>query len=338
MEESAAVAIQTIRAVLAGTAQFGGDPSAVAARAGLDMNLLADADARVPMSISRAVFEHAIRETGDADLGLHLAELAEFVPHDAIHYAGRACKSLRDVYRMITRYYRIIHAMATLELIEENDTARIIYSMRSATETSPRFGAECTLAILYLRPRAAVGENLRLREVRFRHPRPEKITEHERIFRAPVLFDQPQNELIFDRRMLEFENTIADPRLYAILEKHVEELLAKLPSNDDVLERVRRCLAESLSSEQLRIEDVAARLHLSPRSLQRKLSEAGTSFSELAREMRRNLAAIYLRDRRMPIGEAAFLLGFSDVSTFHRAFKGWFGQTPHEFRSLRAGK
>ena len=82
---------------------------------------------------------------------------------------------------------------------------------------------------------------------------------------------------------------------------------------------------------------VAGKLHMSPRSLQRRLHSEGTSFAELLSELRRDLALRYLRDQRIAIAEVGFLLGFLDVSAFHRAFKRWTGSTPAEYqRSIHA--
>ena len=77
---------------------------------------------------------------------------------------------------------------------------------------------------------------------------------------------------------------------------------------------------------------IAEKLHMSPRSLQRRLHSEGTSFAELLSELRRDLALRYLRDQRIAIAEVGFLLGFLDVSAFHRAFKRWTGSTPAEYQ------
>ena len=86
------------------------------------------------------------------------------------------------------------------------------------------------------------------------------------------------------------------------------------------------------------VATIAARLHMSARSLQRRLQSEGTSFAEVLSDLRRDMALRYLQDQRISIGEVAFLLGFLDVTAFHRAFKRWTGSTPAEYRrSARSG-
>lgn len=333
MKEEPAIAMQSVRGVLVAAAARGADSAAIARAAGISEEQLAELDGRVPISTGVALFREVERATGDKDFGLHLAELSKFVPFDAVHYVGRMCTDLRGVFRVATRYTRLINTLADPELVEEGDIARYIHRIRSP-ESPSRAAVECALAILFIRPRAVTGPAFSLREVTFRHAKPESTAEHTRIFEAPVRFGCEENALVFDRAMLELrpEQSASDPQLHAILQRYIDDLLAKLPPADNMMERVRRVIADSLSGENVGIEDVAAKLHVSPRSLQRRLNEEGTSFSDLVRDLRRDLAASYLRERRVPIAEVAFLLGFAEASSFHRAFKSWFGVTPQEFR------
>jgi AraC-like DNA-binding protein len=108
--------------------------------------------------------------------------------------------------------------------------------------------------------------------------------------------------------------------------------LARFPDQHGLDARLRQAICDELRLGQLSLETVAKRLGTPPRTLQRRLRQEGTSFAEMADRLRRDLAERYLRDRRLSVAETAFLVGFSDVSAFHRAFVRWTGKTPRTFQ------
>jgi AraC-like DNA-binding protein len=131
---------------------------------------------------------------------------------------------------------------------------------------------------------------------------------------------------------LSFAITKADPGLCAVLDRHAETLIAKHSPNDSLVERVRALIKDELSGGNASLERIADSLSMSGRTLQRKLRDHGTSHQELLDQMRRDLAMRYLREPDLAICEVAYLLGFSESSALHRAFKRWTGKTPNEFR------
>ena len=128
----------------------------------------------------------------------------------------------------------------------------------------------------------------------------------------------------------------ADPGLSRNVTAHAEQLLAALaPAAEMLTAQVRRQLTEGMANEPMTLSQVARRLHLSERSLQRRLEAEGTRFAQLVDEVRRELALRYIADERLAPGEVAYLLGFAEPSPFHRAFKRWTGTTPLAARRAR---
>ena len=112
--------------------------------------------------------------------------------------------------------------------------------------------------------------------------------------------------------------------------------MARQAGQESVAMEVRRLLAAPANGSGTSIEAAARRLAMSPRTLQRRLSEEGTSFEGLREEMRKQTAETFLADRTLSVGEVAFLLGFSEPGAFHRAFKRWHNTTPDAFRKQRS--
>jgi AraC-like DNA-binding protein len=180
--------------------------------------------------------------------------------------------------------------------------------------------------------RKLTGVDWAVREIHFEHASPESISEHERIFRAPIRFDKPLTKLIFDNAVLELPLVEADLTLGSLLERQAEDLLAKSPRHGVFVNQVRQLIREGLPVGAARIETVCRKLGSSTRTLQRKLREEGTSYRELFEETQLDLSKFYLQRSEMAICEVSCLLGFSQSSAFHRAFRRWTGLTPKEFR------
>ncbi len=145
-------------------------------------------------------------------------------------------------------------------------------------------------------------------------------------------FGEENNEISLDTALLALPVHGADLRLGRLLDRYADEMLRKLPRAEGFVESVRRVIAETLRGGDPSIECVATCLGLSTRTLQRRLREAGTTHKQLLDQLRHVLALRYADTEGLSFGEVAFLLGFSEPSAFHRAFKRWTGVAPGEYR------
>jgi AraC-like DNA-binding protein len=185
--------------------------------------------------------------------------------------------------------------------------------------------------------RAMTSRDLIPREVLFRHGAPPDTRAHEAFFRSPLRFDAPADEIRFDPSLLDAPLVQADAALAAYFQHHVDALLRRLAPPESVAGRLAAVLATETRSGPPTLEAAAKRLGTSSRTLRRRLKDEGTSFHEVLDRARLELAKRYLKDPRMPLGEIGFLLGFSEPSAFHRAFKRWTGTTPLEHRERPPG-
>jgi len=332
---SRARATKAILAIVGFAANAGVPPPVLLTAAGLDATLLAEPDTDLLHSQELRLWEEAARLTGDRDFGLHLAEWIAGCSEelfDVLAFAVRSCATLGDHYRLAGRYMRLVHQGIYLQLEEEQEVARLLHGHYQEPSSPPRHPVEGMLALALLQGRRAIGEEFAPRAVCFKHARPESVSEQERIFRAPVHYDCPRNELVLDRALLLRAQRHAEPRLLAVLDRQLVGLLSELPENVSIQAAVKRCMMNELPEREPGMAAIATKLHMSPRSLQRRLQSEGTSFAQVLAELRRDLALRYLRDERIAIGEVGFLLGFLDVAAFHRAFKRWTGSTPAQYR------
>ena len=322
--------------MLAALANAGANLGEVVPSLGVSPDALVDPEARLPTELFFKLCEEATPLTGDPDFGLHAGER---VPHGALEvleYATRASPNIHEALLRVARYYALLSTNFTVAIEVSGDSGRLWFQ-RPVVMAMPRHAVELPLALLVVRGRELTGKAWPMRRVGFTHERPANTSEHERIFGPRVVFGQPCDELVFDCSWLDEPLLTADPALSSVLERYAETLVAKLPAQGSFIADARSAVAKALSGRDPSLQATAERLHMSTRTLRRKLQAEGTSHQGVVESVRRDLAGRYLLDESLGIGEIAYLLGFSEASAFHRAFKRWTGETPAEFRSARRG-
>jgi len=168
------------------------------------------------------------------------------------------------------------------------------------------------------------------------HPEPADTREHRERYGCPMVFKAPANDIEFSREDGALPFVHADALVHSIFERQVQRALSHLPEEPGVAARVRAHLQRTLGGGDYSFAAVAKALHMPARTLQRRLAEEGLSYAVLLEELRRERAADFLQ-RRVSIAEVSFLLGYSDPSVFHRAFKRWWGMSPESFRQRHSG-
>ena len=298
----------------------------------LDPAVLLDPDNRIPFAQLVALYERAAELTADDNFGLHLGQSINLSAFDVVGYCALNSSTLGAAFARVARYHSIWTDGALFTVETANDASAIVYSYADTSIHNHRQDAEMTLATVTTLCRNIASPDFAPTLVAFQHDAPHDASEHVRLFRCPIEFGAPFNKLTFVSNFLSLPIAKADASLCALLDRHAEELLAKFPPQHSLVDQVRNLIAAELRGGDPSLERVADQLSLTPRTLQRKLQDLGTSHNELLDQMRRQLAMRYLREQEMAICEVAYLLGFSESSSFHRAFKRWTGITPKEFR------
>lgn len=327
------VQAKAVEKIVNAAAAHGVQPQNLYNAVNLDPSVLLDPDNRIPFAQLVALYEKAAEFTSDNNFGLHLGQSINPTAFDVVGYCALNSPTLGAAFTRVARYHSIWTDGALFTLETSNDTSAIVYSYADTSINDHRQDAEMTLATVTALCRNIASSDFAPTTVEFQHDAPGDTSDHVKLFRCPIEFRTSSNRLSFPSSFLSLPIAKADASLCAVLDRHAEELLAKFPPRDSLVDQVRSIIASELRGGDPSLERVADELSLTPRTLQRKLQEFGTSHNELLDHMRRQLAMRYLREREMAICEVAYLLGFSESSSFHRAFKRWTGATPKEFRS-----
>lgn len=324
-----------VRAVVDQVERSGHSAEALLQEAGLDASMLGDPAARLDMARYDRLQEHAVELTGDDALGLHMGEHASMAAFHVLGTLTAQCRTLREATEILLRYYRIVSDTRQPRLIEDGERAQLIYEFARSTPLCNRLRAEFGITRLSQFIHLFLGNESEFgaAEAWFEHARPAYGEEYDRIFRGRARFDMPYTGLLGPRAWLDREQRYADSQIFQLLKRHADEMLHNVAPGESHSERVHALILHHFHEVQPDMDAIARRLGLSSRSLRRRLAEEGVTFADVSSRAMGELARNVLREPATTIQEAAFRLGFAEVTSFHRAFKRWTGMTPKEFLS-----
>jgi AraC-like DNA-binding protein len=307
------------------------DPAFVYREVGLDLDLVRDPRARYAGTKVRAAWQMATRLIDSPCFGLLTAEVWRPTDFHALGYAFLSSYTLKTAIQRIVRYHAIVDTAVKFDATLDDSYLRLTYEITDPDIPNVFALQDARLAGVFGLCREAYGPSFSAAAVSFTHPAPSCHGDYYGLFRCPVQFDAPKPELVLDRAMVEAPLPAASRELAVANEAILADYLRTLV-HDDIVSRVKTAVIAHLPSGTPSAEAVAKELHMSIRTLHRRLSQAQTSFSETLEAVRRELAEQYISDPTRSLSEISFLLGFSEQSAFSRAFRRWTGQPPSTFR------
>jgi AraC-like DNA-binding protein len=308
------------------------EPEQICQTVGIESTQLNDPLGRVPITKLVAAFETAAKLTGDGAFGLHVGARTQFRSFGLFGYIVMNCPTFGEALDRVARYFPLWTDGASFRFIKDGSSAHLSWEYVDPSVAACRHDCEMTLLCVAKISHLLYGDGYRHREVHFQHPAPKDVSEHRRLFRSPVCFSRPSNQLIFDKTILATSLKSADPELLELLLHFGDGMLAGNPARRTLVDRTRVALRHAMLKGDVQLITVSRNLGVGARTLQRKLKQRGTSYAQLLGSVRRGLAEQYLRDSEMGIGEISDILAFAHPGEFHRAFRVWTGTTPHRFR------
>jgi AraC-like DNA-binding protein len=303
----------------------------LALSAGVDPAQLGKPDAFLDQQHWFTLVEAAARATGDGYFAIGFVEQMPWKDFGVLAYVGFNSATVGNALENLARYFAVQQTGGGLEIERGRDTS-VTYVVDDPGTDHGQI-AEGLFALLTRLLREALGDPAwKPRAIGFRHDPPTRLDRHVKFFGVQPRYHQRANKLTLASSDLERRFARADPDLLPHLLAHAAASIAAMPkpgANNDV----HRAVIAALGAGDPTIERVASTLGLSPRSLQRRLQAEGRSFKEVVDDTRLDLAKRYLKDATLTLTETAFLLGYSDLSAFSRAFRRWTDISPLEFRS-----
>lgn len=312
------------------------DPVATFTAAGIDVGGLHAPGQRVPFAAMQMLWREATTRTADPCFGLKTVEFIHPTTFHALGYAAMASDTLEDALYRIIRYGRLVTTVFGAELREDDETL-VLTSVADLPEGCPRAhdaSVDAGIAAVVQICRSVCGPELSPLEVGISHVAPRCADRYYSYFKAPVRFGVQKPYLVLDKVQARTPLPTANAELALANEKVIHDYLARF-DRASMATQVRGKIAEQLPSGRVTESSVAAALHLSPRSMQRRLQDEGTSFRAVLDDMRKELAVQYLSHAYLSLNEISYLLGYAEPASFTRAFRRWKGVSPSDYRRER---
>jgi AraC-like DNA-binding protein len=316
-----------VRAFLRAFESLGYGAASLFAAAGLTAGDLDDPDARISCEVMGQFVASAQQQRPTRNLALALAHATPIGAFPLLDYLVLTSDTVGAAIRQLQRYFRLVGNPVVMDIHEDETPIRI----ETRSSASP-FTVEYNAALMVVHLRAETDGLFSAAGVFLRHA-PDDRDEWERALGCPVQSGAAWNGVAIDAATWRLPMRRRDPVLRHVLEARADDVLTRLPAREGLANDVQRALATRVAGGDARIESVARQLAMSGRTLQRRLSADGVSYQQLLDDARKEAAGRYLTRSRLAIGEVAYLVGYSEPAPFHRAFKRWYGITPHEFRA-----
>ena len=304
-------------------------------KAGVALNQVETND-RTPLSSQYAFWLAAEEVSKDPDIGLHLGEHLPLYRGQVIEHLFISSENFGEGLKRALAYQRLISDAFHATLVIEEDRCYLANAQQS-TRTDSLVNlhfSECAMSGLLRFFKFITEGRFNPIYIDFNFSQGALEEEYFRVYECPVSLGQKQTRLYFDPAILDYQLWQAEPELLQLHEQLALEKLQEL-ARYDLVGEVRRAIGSTLESGETTLETVASHLSITPRRLRTQLSEANTSFQQILSDYRCRLAKKLLANTAESVERIVYLTGFSEPSTFYRAFKRWTNETPVEYRKRK---
>jgi AraC-like DNA-binding protein len=334
--EGYAVSIGYMRVLFDYMSQSGFTPEQICAPMRLSDLKAADTDARCALNEWHGLMGAAEVLMGDAHLALTLSEHVKPWHTGLVGFMAMTSSTLRDVGKVLARYHHFLNDVESVEIgLEGRHFVLAVPQLTSLN--SPRISM-ITLGSWAWHARWLTGRDDLTFDADFAFPEPGKRALFERVFGGALRFNQPHSALKGDQLYLDLCVIQQEPTVNRILHQQAERQKGQLAeSAGSFLAKLERLLGTHLGNSEVSLAALAAEMQISPRTLQHRLEDTGSSFRAVVERVRKSQAIGYLNDSRLSLMQISLMLGFANQTSFHHAFKRWTGQSPGEFRRVTTG-
>jgi len=325
------ISIHFVNAALFGAKRLQLDIENLVGRAGIDPSLLSQPKARVSTEQYTRLIQILWLATQDEHIGFDptprrlgtFATMCQLIIH-----AGTLGRALERG----AQFYRLFGMDWSMSITSDMHEARMRLNIPQDRDVD-HFITESGIMIWHGLASWLIGRRIPLERVKFGYPKPKHVREYDALFFTPsMMFDTTYTEITFAADYLNLPIRQTEDSLEDFLKTAPAQLLVKFKNTNSLTSRIRELLKSHIGADMPTLNDIAAQLYLSPQTLRRRLTAEGKSYQGVKDDLRRDTAIHLLAMPELTLDEVATQVGFSETSTFHRAFKKWTGVTPGLYR------
>lgn len=309
----------------------GVDAHALLQQAGIDPKIIDVPGKRVDAEKLAAVVVGIWDALQDETMGLS----ASPIPRGSFYMMGKLTihePNLRKALEQFIRFYSIVTGAYSMELSTEGDRALISFDVNFPEMDEERLLAEIHLMSIHRFSSWLIAENITINEAYFSYPTPPQVKEYSFLFPGKHVFNAPRMGFSFSKKLLDRENVQNVGTLKVFMRRCPVDLFLRPVTDFSLTSEVRALLLPHVREGFPTLRQAAKYLHMTRRTLIRKLKEEGSTFQQIKDLVRRDKAIYFLTTQTFAVSEIAEKVGFSDPSVFARAFKSWTGLSPREYR------
>jgi len=317
--------------------RMGVDFKKVARFCDFDICILNNREARVSSKSFESMWLRIVSLSKDPYPGLNFGrQMAEHYPSGSILFTMMMnCDTIGKALQTFVRYHRIMADIIQPQFQKTGEVTHLSWEISTPGFHTHSHLSEALLCTYYSILNFLSQGELTLIKACFTHAGPSDPVdknEYQRVFNAPILFEENKNELIIETESLDIKIDLANQELYKVLERHATQIVNTMPKEKEWSNKVLKLVSDIILKGDLPdIDSISRKLAVSKRSLQGKLKNDKTCFRSLLETTRKQMAVDNLAKQDVSICETAFILGYSDQSAFNHAFKRWTGQTPKAY-------
>lgn len=335
-QADASVAAASIQSILVYLERGKFDMSGWLSARKLTRDVVMKPEARFPLPLLHDILDHAVALTRNPAVGLAIGAEISTASMGVIGHILFNNHTLGAALKQYVRLAALVNEGLSVTL-ESGDGEAMLSFVYNKPRDHHAVNIDRMLMQTVARAKSYVSQQVIMTRVGFHHPRPADLAPYEASFDCELQFNEPRSYIAFEERFLDFELPQRNPYLHQALSRQVEALLARLRQRRSLAAKVRYMVTSRLSKGDFDAEAIASDLAMSRHTLYRHLKSEDMSFHDIVESARREKALQYLKKGKYSLSEIAFLLGFSELSAFSRAFKRWTGQSPGQYgKSMRS--
>jgi AraC-like DNA-binding protein len=305
-------------------------PEQLFKKAGIAPKLRENPRVRISLNALNSLWSQAVEALDDPCFGIKMVHHWHPSYMGALGYAWLVSSSLRTAFMRAERYVHVVSEGVNLYLSESNRGFKVTVETAEEIIKHPQL-YDVVLAIIMRISRINFGAELKAVEIKFQHAMPDCDNVYADYFQSPLVYDASEHSMTFTTKDIDKKLPTANKELALMHDEVLMKYLVRIKKGD-LVQQIQSLMIDQLPSGKITDQMIAKELHLSERTLQRKLRDKGTSFRQVLESVRKMVAMQYIRDKGTSMTEIAFLLGFSEQSAFSRAFKKWTGKSPVQYR------
>ncbi len=311
--------------------KLGYQPEPILQKAGFELDQFVNPDTELPYVKSSMLLASCVEATGCDHLGFLLGVQADPAILGIPGFMLKVAPDVKTALNCLSQNLDLHDQGGVVTLDTANDSSMFGFKIILPDVQASEQIYDLSMVIANSIMRTICGSNWKPKKVLISRPRPQRAADYERHFHAPVEFSADQSAVVFSTYWLNQKSPNSDPLLFNHLEKQAAEFHQHMAVN--LIDKLHQFIGRSLADQTCSIQTAALSLNIHHRTLERRLHDFGTTFSQERDKFRYYLAQEFLSSSKMTNKQIALMLGYSDATVFNRSFKRWSGTTPVRWRT-----